>query len=253
MKSFHLILMGICFVILSMTTLQAQPLSLFWTNCTTDVWPTGTGTIESYNYFTVFNRRDHGQYFNPDVGFSLGLFTWKNLSGEIGVDYLGGSDDPLYFNAKVGMPEDKLFKKAPSFSVGIFDIGTRTKTPQRTNQNIVDLVFGKSLPDCIGGRLFVGVFSGSKAMGKNLAGWMVGYTRPFVHTKDCHGREYDKWSIVVDYASGKNTIGGGGAAVCYYFNPDIYIETGPVFFNTAKYNGSWKWSVQLYFTFPAFK
>lgn len=233
--------------------LEAQPTSVFWTNCTTDVTPTGTGVIEVYNYFTVFNRRGHGQSFRPDVGFLLGIFSWKDFSAEAGVDYFGGADDPLYFNTKIGIPEDKLFLKAPSLSVGVFNIGTRTHTSGRTNQNIVDLVIGKSLPKSIGGRFFLGGFTGSKAMGQNRGGFMVAYQRTFCHTKDCNGKEYDKWMLNADYASGENTIGGGSAAISYYFSPDIYLETGPVFFNTAKYNGTWKWSVQLYYYFPVFK
>jgi hypothetical protein len=249
MKKFHQIVIALS--LLSSAWLEAQPTSLFWTNCTTDVQPTGSANIEVYNYFTVFNRRGHGSAFPPDVGFLVGLFTWKDLSAEAGIDYLGGTDDPLFFNTKIGMPEDKLFHKAPSFSVGIFNIGTRTRTRGRTNQNIANLVLGKSLPKKIGGHLFFGGFGGNRAMGKNRGGFWVGYARPFGRPgKDCHGKEYDRWIFEADYASGKNTIGGGGFALCYYFCPTVYIETGPVWFNSAKINGSWKWSVQLYMTIP---
>ncbi|MCE5318689.1 MAG: hypothetical protein LLG04_15160 [Parachlamydia sp.] len=246
MKLIYLIL---SFTLLT-TVLDAGPSSAFWTNCTTYVQPTGTANLQVYNYFTVFNRRGHGSFFAPDVGFLVGLFNWKNLSCETGIDYVGGTDDSFFFNGKVGIPEGKICEHAPSFSVGIFNVGTRTRE-NRTNQNIVDVFIGATLPK-ISGQLYVGGFSGSKAMGKVRQGYMISYARSFNHKKDCHGTEYDKWTLVADYASGKNTIGGGGFSLTYYFTPEIFIETGPVWFNDAHINGKWKWSVQIYYTLKLF-
>lgn len=233
-------------IALSLGLLEATPSTTYWTTCTTDIQPEGILHIGVDNYFTVFNRRGHGSFFNPDVGLTYGLFNWCDLAAEVGIDYLGGADDPLFFNTKIGMAEDKLFSKAPAWNVGIYNIGTRTRGFGRTNQNIVDIIFGKTLPDCIGGgNLYIGAFSGSKAMGKNRQGWMVGFIRNFCKEKDCEGKEFYKWVFAADYASGKNTIGGGGAGMYYYFTPDISLLTGPVFFNDAKINGKWKWTVQL--------
>lgn len=234
------------------SSLSAQPSSVFWTNCTTAVVPTGSAQIAVYDYFSVFNRRGHGSTLPTDVGFTLGLFTWHDWSCEAGIDYLGGTDDPLFFNAKVGIPENKLFKGAPSFSLGIFNVGTRTRE-NRTNQDIVDVILGADLPGRIGGTLYVGGFSGSRAMGKVRQGYMVAYQRNFCKKTDCHKTEYYKWTFSADYASGKNTIGGGGLALWYYYTPNIYLETGPVWFNDARINGKWKWSVQIYINVPIFK
>ena len=60
------------------------------------------------------------------------------------------------------------------------------------------------------------------------------------------GRAY---FVVTD---GTNVLGGGGIALYYYFTPKINIVTGPVWFNTNKYNGSWKWSIQVDFNFSLF-
>lgn len=220
----------------------ATPTSLFWTNCITDVQPAGTGHFGVDNYFTVFNRRGHGQFFNPDIGCEVGLFTWHDISCEIGIDYLGGADDPLLFNGKIGMQEDKLFKHAPSWSLGIFDVGTRANV---TNWNIVDFIIGHSLPNFIGGHLYIGGYAGNKSMGRVRQGFMVGFNHTFCPAKDCCGKDYNKWAIAADYASGKNAIGGGGFAVVYYFSPVVSVETGPVWFNDRKINGRWKWSIQI--------
>ncbi len=232
--------------------LNGTPTSIFWTNCTTDVVECGSAVFMEDNFSTVFNRRHHGSSFAPDTGVEFGVLSYKDLGVEAGFDYSGGDDDPLYFNIGAAIEEDKLFRQAPSFKVGFFNAGTRTSGHKATNQNIVDFIFGKTLPENIGGRLFFGVFSGSRAIGKNRQGFMVAYQRGFCPTKYCDDTEYDKWVLNMDYASGKNTIGGGGIGVAYYFTPTINLLTGPVFFNSKKINGNWKWSVQINIGFDIF-
>lgn len=248
------ILCAFLFIIANCSILEGTPSSIFWTNCTTDVYATGTGHIDEDNYFTVFNRRGHDSAFPSDTGFELGVLSWGDLTAEAGVDYLGGTNDPLFFNAGVAIAEDKLFCNAPSFKVGFFNAGTRYHGYGRTAQNIVDIIVGKTLPDFIGGRIFVGAFSGSRhAMGKNSKGFMVAYLKQFCAATYCDGRDYFKWMLCADYASGKNTIGGGGVALGYNFTPDIDIITGPVWFNSTKINGNWKWSVQIDISFSVFE
>ncbi len=231
---------------------EASPTTLFWTNCIPDVQPTGTALINVDNFFTVFNRRNHGQILLPDVGILFGLFTWHDLSAEVGFDYLGGADDPLFFNGKVGMKEGKLFKHAPAFSVGMFGKGTRNKTEFRTNFNILDFVLGKSFEHFIIDDLYLGCYSGSKALGRVHKGFMAGISKSFQKEKIDEKTDFYRWEFVADWASGNNFIGGGGAAIIYYFTPLINIETGPVWFNTEKYNGKWKWGIQANLGFELF-
>lgn len=236
-------------LLIQSSVMEATPTSVFWTNCTTDVLSTGTGNVVNDNYFTVFDR--HGSSFPPDIGLELGIFSFKDLQAEAGIDYLGGADNPVYFNVGVSLPEDKLCSKAPSFKVGLFNAGTKYNGKNRTDQNIVDFIFGKTLPDWIGGRLFIGGFTGGRAMGKNRQGFMIAYERSFCPAKYCGDIDYYKWVFCADYASGKNTIGGGGVGLYYYFTPDINIITGPVWFNSKEINGRWKWSVQVNIGFSA--
>lgn len=232
--------------------LQATPSSVFWTNCTTEVLSTGTVNLNVDNYFTLFNRRGHNSYFSPDVGLLFGLFTWNGISSEAGIDLQGGTDRPLFFNAKLGIPEKKLFCDAPSFSLGIFGVGTQTSGQERTNANVLDAVVGKTLPNPIGGNFYVGGYSGSSALRGTRQGFMVAYTRFFKEVKHVDGSKYHKWEFGADYASGKNLIGGGGFALTYYFTPSICIQTGPVWFNSSQLLGNWKWSIQIYMAFDVF-
>lgn len=236
---------AIALFLISCCALEATPSSVFWTICTTDVVDTGTGHLDEDNYFTVFNRRGHGSNFPPDTGLEFGVFGWRDVSVEAGIDFLGGTDDPLFFNIGAAISEDKLFADAPAFKVSLAAAGTRYHGHPKTNFNIINFIVGKSLPDPIGGKFCIGAFTGNRAMGKNRQGVMVSYQHPFCPAIDCEGKEYHKWVLCADYASGKNLIGGGGFGVYYYFSPNVSVLTGPVWFNSAKINGNWKWTVQI--------
>lgn len=225
--------------------LASTPSSLWWTNCTTEIQDYGSTHLGLDDYFTVFNRRGRGEIFNPDVGLTVGVFQFCNVNGEIGIDYLGGADDPIFFNTKFGIDEDKIFPNAPSFSIGMNNIGTRTTSSGRTNYNIINLCMGKSIPGWFGGTLFLGGYRGSKAIGKDNSGFMIGYARLFKPAVSCEGEKYHKWLLGMDYATGKNIQGGGGVGITYFYSPNFSVSTGPVFFNTNRYNGAWKWTIQF--------
>lgn len=247
------LLISIGTLILYLSQIEATPSSIFWTNCTTSVYETGMGHLDVDNYGTIVNQIGHGYSFSPDIGLSLGLFTWKNLKAEAGFDYFLGDNNLLYFNTKIGIDEDILFPQAPSMSIGIFNVGTRMRGHNQTSQNIVDIVLGKTLPDYAGGgNLYIGGFSGSHLIGKNPQGFMIAYTNTYLETTDCYGNKFYKLKLLMDYASGINTIGGLGVGIAYYFTPNISIETGPVIFNSSKYNGQWKYSFQLDIDFEVF-
>lgn len=239
---------------LQFTILEGTQTSLFWTYCTTDVVETGQGNFEVNSIFTVFKKEKTRSILPTEIGVEVGLFTWKEISGEAGFDFFGGMNNPLFFNAKIGMKEGKLFDKAPSWSLGIFGIGTEYHGKYKTNFNVVDFVIGKTLPDWLGieSRVFVGGFCGNKSIGKNSQGYMLGYSVNFSPAKYLDDRKYFKWNFIADYASGKNNIGGGGFAITYFFTPDVSVQTGPVWFNTNKFNGSWKWAIGIYIVFPVF-
>lgn len=206
---------------LSLSSLFASPTSLFWTNCTTDVVEEKTYHLEVDNY---------GTSFKPDIGLTLGLPASQGFSGEVGTDYVKGAKQALSFNGKL------RFADNPSIAIGIFNVGT--------NQGVIDAVIETCLPGGLG-RLFIGLFHGKRALGKQRSGWMVDYQKGFCHKKEEGLPEYDSWQFCADYASGKNSIGGGGFGFAYFFTHAMSIKTGPVWFNDTKLNGRWKWALQL--------
>ena len=231
---------------------HATPSTTYWTPMTLDIQSFGIVHIGVDNYFTIGTKAQDGAAgFPTDAGLTLGVLPFTKLQMEIGVDYLGPSDAPFYFNAKLGAPEGALFKGAPALQAGIFNVGTKKGV---TNQNIGHVVVGKSLT--VIGRVSAGGYLGNGAVlrdadGKKAnSGVMVALDHAFVTVKGKDGDEFSRWVVAADYASGKNALGGGGFGVYYFFTKNVSLLTGPVWFNEERINGKWKWTIQLDINHP---
>lgn len=248
MKTFKLIVMIMLLTIMLSGIAQATPSSTFWTPMTPDIQSYGVLHIGVDNYFTVFTKANEGAgSFPTDAGLTIGILPFEKLQMEAGVDFLQPSDFPWSFNAKMGFLEGALFEESPALQAGIFNVGTESGI---TNQDIAYLVVGKTLP-VIGGRLSAGPYIGNSSVlvdsnGNNAnTGYMVAFDHGFVPVNDKEGNEYSKIVFAADYASGDNALGAGGFGLYYYFNKDISLLTGPVWFNNTDINGKWKWAIQL--------
>jgi hypothetical protein len=102
--------------------------------------------------------RGAGMY---DIGLTTGLLPFNKLQGEAGVDYLSMGDNiydehPIYFNLKLGTPEDSLFKFCPAIAFGVYNVGLKKDL---TNYNIIYGLLAKTLP--VVGRISAGYYSGN--------------------------------------------------------------------------------------------
>jgi len=228
---------------------SATPSTTFWTPAVMDIQPFGVLHIGVDNYFTVFRTaKGQASAFPTDTGLTIGAFPFKKLQMELGVDLLEPTDDPVYFNARIGTPEGSLAKWSPGLSLGIFNVGTKKDL---TDQNIVYGIIGKTIPSL--GRIHLGPYIGNSNAEAFVIenedtqnkGVMIGFDRGFFPAKDKDGNEYSRLVLAGDYASGKNALGGGGAGLYYYFAKDISLLAGPVWFNDEDINGKWKWTIQL--------
>ncbi len=229
--------------------------STFWTPMTMDIQSYSVFHVGVDNYFTVFRSASKGGgSFPTDFGLTVGVLPFEKVQMEIGFDLLESSDHPLFFNAKIGMPQEALFHGSPALELGLVNLGTESGV---TNQNIVYGVIGKTIPRV--GRVSVGPYVGNADVlldgdgNKENSGFMIAFDRGFKTMKDRSGNEYSKIVIATDYASGDNAIGAAGAGFYYYFTKDISLLAGPVWFNDEKVNGEWKWSIQLDINLPKLK
>jgi len=241
------ILVAGCAMMTLILSAYGTPSTTYWTPMTPDVQSFGVLHVGVDNYFAVFKKSGNGGgSFPTDLGLTIGILPFKSVVAEIGVDLMEASDNPLFFNAKIGIPEDTLFDWAPTIQVGIFNAGTKKEV---TDQNVAYAAIGKTIPGI--GRLSAGPYIGNRNVlvdkngDKENTGFMVAFDRGFLSTKDRDGNEYNQWVLAADYASGKNAIGGGGFGIYRYFTKDICVLTGPVWFNEKAINGEWKWTIQL--------
>src|ERR1035437_11102527 len=88
-----------------------------------------------------------------DMGVTTGISPFSKVQAEIGIDYLNMGDNnildaknydlhPIYFNGKIALPEDSLFKGAPAIAVGAYNFGTKINL---TNYNIIYALIAKTI------------------------------------------------------------------------------------------------------------
>jgi hypothetical protein len=224
----------------------ATPTTTYWTTCTPDVQPYGKWHITYDSYFTVGRKGTDQGDFPTDIGLTVGVLPYEKLNMEVGVDLLEPTDDPLFFNAKLGTPESSLYEGSPAMSLGVWNVGTKDGI---TDYDIWHFVVGKTLPGSLG-RLHGGAYIGSTNTLRSSRGdvendgVMIGWDKGFYPVKEAD-REFNRFILAADYASGDNAIGGGGVGLYVFFTPDVSLLAGPVWFNDKDLNGDYKWTMQL--------
>jgi len=168
-----------------------------------------------------------------DLGFTTGLLPFEKFQGEIGVDYLSMGDNnyddhPIYFNAKIGLPEDALIKGFPAIAFGAYNFGLKTDL---TNYNIIYGEIAKTIP--ILGRLSVGYYTGNDKVlvDENLKkannGVLLSWDRTMTEISD-------KLWLAVDYQGGKNYLGALSFGASWAFSKNVSVIFGYDIYNNKK-------------------
>jgi hypothetical protein len=173
-------------------------------------------------------------------GITVGLLPFDKVKLEIGIDYRdinGDHKTPLYFNFKLGIPEDAFFKYQPAFAVGGYDFGT---AKDLTTYDVGYALLAKTFPYV--GRISAGGFKGAlgsdpKAVfytNSDLAadpddiGLLVSWDRTLSEISN-------KLWVAVDYMSGKSGYGALSFGASYAITPDASFIIGYDIFNDDKY------------------
>ncbi len=115
---------------------------LAYPTASTDIWapntdtqPWGTGHVTADTYIPVEKNGDGSRARTiTNNGLTFGMLPFKKLTAEAGFDYKTGCGDldyryPIYFNAKLAIPEDVYGPYFPAIAGGTYDLGTeRDKT-----------------------------------------------------------------------------------------------------------------------------
>lgn len=166
-----------------------------------------------------------------NVGLETGLWPIKDKLGvEFGFDHITGYGDldnhPLYFNAKVGTPENALFEQSPALALGGFYFGTDR---DKTDQDIYYLKGAKtvSLGDFPLGRLSVGWFWGNQDLllddegNSDANGLLLAWERTLSEVSD-------NLTLCVDYQGSESGAGALAPGISYKLADNVSMIFGYV-------------------------
>ncbi len=239
--------LGICAmaVLLSISVAKATGSTQIWIP-STDIQAFKTLHLGLDNYIRTEKQSDgflgSGIY---DAGLTGGISPFSKVQAEIGIDYLNMGDrnldnnknydlNPIYFNGKIAMPEDSLFKGAPAIAVGAYNFGLKTGL---TDYNIVYTLVAKTIP--VIGRISVGYYTGNKNLlvdeNGNAAnsGLLLSWDRAMTEISD-------KLWLAVDYQGGKNYLGALNFGFSWAFSKNVSVIFAYDIYNNknAFYNSS---------------
>lgn len=223
---------------------MATPSTQIWIP-STDIQAYKTLHLGIDNYIRVSGKPDAGAN-TYDLGLTAGILPFEKIQAEIGIDYMetgtnsAADKHPMYFNGKIGTPEDSLFKYSPAIAVGIYNAGTQ---PGVTNQNLAYGLIAKTLP--VVGRISAGGFHGSESVlgsGKNN-GVLLSWDRTMSEISD-------KLWVAVDYQGGNSFMGATNFGVSWAFSKNVSVIFGYDIYNNIATGGKPTFTTQLDINFP---
>jgi hypothetical protein len=232
MRNVYLVVLAVmAFICSAGGAAHATPSTQIWIP-STDVQPVGTIHLGVDNFTTVFKQpKDGGHQAPVDVGATVGLLETSFMYVEGGLDLKEATDDPLYFNAKLGIKEDSLAKYFPAIAIGGYDFGTK---PDTTAFNIIYVELAKTLASI--GRFTAGYYAGNDKLlrdakhQKENDGVLLSFDRTLAEISD-------KLWFGVDYMSGRNSYGALSFGVSWKFSPKISAILGYSTFNERRVAG----------------
>jgi hypothetical protein len=248
MKKTIITLIAAALSIAASTAAFATPSTQIWIP-STDVQAFKTGHLGIDNYVRTDRRNDGSRDPNfYDIGLTAGVLPFEKVQMEVGIDYLsyGNSYDnyPVYFNAKLGTPEDSICKYSPALAIGGYNFGTNSNSdsPLRTDQNIVYALAAKTLP--VVGRLSAGYFYGNDKVlldqhgKKENDGVLLSWDRAMTEISD-------KLWLAVDYQGSKSAMGAFSFGGSWAFTKDVSLIIGYDIYNNQSIAGKNTFTTQL--------
>lgn len=225
----------------------ATPSTQIWIP-STDVQAYKTLHLGIDNYIRTSDKLNNPNYY--DLGLTAGVLPFEKLQLEVGIDYLEGGqggasvpvaadNHPIYFNWKLGTPEESLFKFSPALAVGMYNMGTKTGV---TTQNVVYGLAAKTLP--VIGRISAGGFHGSEtALVEGNKGVLLSWDRTMSEISD-------KLWMAVDYQSGNSALGALSFGASWAFAKNVSVIFGYDIYNNEALGGKNTFTTQLDINFP---
>lgn len=231
MKTFKVLAVNLVLFILFAGSAYATPSTHIWIP-SQDIQPFKKIHFGLDTYIKTQSQDGVTEPTVTNLGLTAGVLPFEKIQMELGIDYrdIGGvHTDPLYFNAKLGAPEDALFKGSPALVIGGYDFGTKKDT---TDYNIVYGMAGKTIGDL--GRVCVGYYTGNNKLlvdingVKDNSGIMFAWDRTISEISD-------KLWAAIDYQGGKNGYGALSFGASWKFAPNVSVIFGYDIYNESRY------------------
>lgn len=226
----------------------ATPSTQIWSP-STDIQPYKVWHLGLDNY--IRTKKDGAVTNNLYVaGLTVGVLPLEKIQLETGFDYIDSGTNsaadrsPLYFNAKLGTPENSIAPGSPAFAVGGYNFGTKSGV---TTQNIGYALVAKNVGTL--GRFSAGYYRGSKRVLVNWRGEAA--NDGVILTWDRTMTEIsDKLWVSVDYAGGKSANGAFNFGFAWAFSKNVSVIFGYDIYNSSKTGGEDTFTTQLDINFP---
>jgi hypothetical protein len=230
----------LAFLALAASTALATPSTQVWIP-STDIQPAGKFHY-GVDVYAPTEKTVLGVWNSPLVvqGLTYGAIGSDKVGVEVGIDLKAGLGDldahPLYFNAKVGMPEGALFAGSPAVAVGGFDFGQTDATAN----NLIYAVAAKTVGSF--GRFSVGYFTGKEdLLGKDEnSGVMASWDRTLTEISP-------KLWAAIDYQAGKSGYGATNFGISWAFSDNVSVIYGYDIYNNDAFPSTYTVQVDINF------
>lgn len=230
MRSMKSLVMGVIGAVMIGGVAYATPSTQIWIP-STDIQPYKKVHFGADTYIKTASQ-DNGvtEPTVTNLGLTVGVLPWEKFQMEVGIDYrdIGGNHAyPLLFNAKVGIPEDALYKYSPAIAVGGYDFGTKSDV---TDNNLFYALVAKTIGKL--GRLSAGYYTGNDKLliktdgTKDNDGVLLSWDRTISEISD-------KLWLAVDYQGGKSAYGALSFAFAWKFAPNVGVIYGYDIYNES--------------------
>ncbi|VAX22927.1 hypothetical protein MNBD_NITROSPINAE02-1936 [hydrothermal vent metagenome] len=227
MRKVGIIIAMVVFMMAQAPAAFATPSTQIWIP-STDIQAFGVTHLGVDNYNTLGKKQqDGGRMFPTTYGLTIGVVPSELWGIEIGIDMMEASDDPLFFNAKIGISEGALGDWSPSFAIGGYGFGTEQDS---TDSNLIYGLVAKTFGAA--GRFTIGYYTGNEKLlldkngEKDNAGLMASWDKQL----------NDKFWAAVDYQGGNNSWGALSFGVSYALSDSASIILGYDIFNENDLN-----------------
>ncbi|GMT42251.1 MAG: hypothetical protein IEMM0002_0662 [bacterium] len=214
---------GLLFLLAQASVVHATPSTQIWIP-STDIQDYGVVHLGADNYNTISTAPASGGSSLVNYGLTVGAFSNETVGLEVGIDWREASEDPLYLNAKAGLPEGAMFGGSPEFAFGGYEFGTKSNA---TDYNILYGLVAKTFGDA--GRFSAGFYSGNDKLlvdkngEKDASGVLLSFDRSF-------GEKF--WGAI-DYMGGENIYGAFSFGVSYALSDKSSFLVGYDIYNNS--------------------